>query len=119
MTHHHFIEQRCAERMTIRRPVKLHEASEESRIIHGQLLDISDCGLGILTSEALPLYTQPRVDFTLPTYENETPLCILTQVKRIDKVREQYLVGLEILKPTAHDLLVIQAFFQYHKRFMA
>lgn len=131
---------RSTERVLIRRPVKyatkenctaeastLTSYSNVSSCLpettdhweNGQLIDISSCGLGIISELAPHQHEHWLVALSLPTYDNDAPLMLHAQVIHASKVRNQYLVGLEILHPSGHDLIVIRDFFNYHRRFIS
>ena len=137
MTNPSLIEKRCSERVLIRRPVKFTpiENIENTEMTEGHLspdnelkhhtwstanlIDLSDCGMGLICDHSMNLEECWLIALTLPTYDNDSPLILKAKVVRTEKVRQQYLIGLEMLYPSAHDLIVIHDFFRYHQRFFS
>lgn len=134
MTNPSFIEKRCSERVLIRRPVKFTPI-ENSEVAEGHLslneelahhdwspanlIDLSDCGMGLICDDSMSPNECWLIALTLPTYDNDSPLILKGKVVRTEKIRQQYLIGLEMLYPSAHDLIVIHDFFRYHQRFLS
>lgn len=127
-----FNDQRCSERVLIRRPVKICPlatqpanttqeplAPKEYDWHSAQLIDLSSCGMGLLIDQALETYDYWLVSMSLPNYDNDAPLLLKAKITRTSKVRQQYLIGFEFLHLSAHDLIVIRDFFDYHRRFFA
>lgn len=126
-------EQRCSQRVLIRRPVEftqLDKMPERPKILsnqlpnlsnwqYAQLIDLSDCGVGLICQQPGTVNDCWLISLSLPNYDNDAALNLAAKVVRSEKVRENYLVGLEILEPSAHDLIVIHDFFRYHQRFYA
>lgn len=133
MTNSSKIEKRCSERVLIRRPVKFTpikntEVTEirlpPDELKHhtwstANLIDLSDCGMGLLCDHSMSNKECWLIALTLPTYDNDSPLILKAKVIRTEKIRQQYLIGLEMLYPSAHDLIVIHDFFRYHQRFFS
>ncbi|WP_321275926.1 PilZ domain-containing protein [Thiomicrorhabdus indica] len=134
MTNQSLTEKRCSERVLIRRPVKFtplkHTDSSDRRLSpndtleHQQwnsanLIDLSDCGMGLICDRVAQPNECWLISLSLPTYDNDSPLILRAKVIRSEKIRQQYLIGLEMLHPSAHDLIVIHDFFRYHQRFFA
>lgn len=125
-------EKRCSERVLISKPIKIKLTTEPSTQQtpsnteldtrdweKAKLLDLSDCGMGILVNQPLDDSQTLLVSLSLPTYDNESQLYLLTKIVRKLKVRNQFLVGVEFLNQTPHERIVLQDFFHYHKRFYA
>ena len=84
-----------------------------------KMVDISTCGLGLLSSKPLNTEHPVEIQFTLPTYNNTANIQITGKIVHNTRVNQQYLLGIEFQNLTAHDLLVLKEFFIYHQRFNA
>lgn len=123
-------DKRCSQRVLIRRPVKYQSFQLADRKLSvdllcaqswqpAQLIDLSDCGAGILCDQPPKTALPVALSFSLPNYDNDAKLILQAQITRVAKVNRQYLIGLKLLNPSAHERLVIREFFRYHQRFSA
>lgn len=109
-------EQRCSDRTAVTLPAQLKTSLETEAV---KIVDISCCGIGIITTQQVVTGDDVALNFVLPGYAQNNPLSINAKVIHTTSVRDKHLIGLSILSPSQHDILVLKEFFNFHQRFRA
>jgi hypothetical protein len=111
---------RCAERTLVNRTVEITCLRNDEMDSSGaKLLDISFCGAGIISHQAYQADENFTLSFSLPNYEGVQRLALQAKVIHSQTVRKQFLTGLVFPELSAHQILVIKAFINFHQRFDA
>lgn len=106
-------ERRCADRIAISLPATLHL---ENRDFNSKILDISLCGLSLVSDQPLANQQNIKLTLSLPSYEQNNTLDLAAKVVRSSNIQHQYLVGLAFETLSPHQVLVIQEFSSFHNR---
>ncbi|QCU89493.1 PilZ domain-containing protein [Thiomicrorhabdus sediminis] len=80
------------------------------------MLNISLNGADLLSDEEILMNENASLEFTIPGYDSSSPLKLGGAIKHQTKVKNQYLVGFEFYKPSTHDTLIINEYFNFHQR---
>lgn len=124
---------KCLERISINRPVHLialnvialNGDQKNNPIQKGQsatstedlkLVDLSNCGVGLLSAKPYQVNQSVALQLSLPTYSQTQQLTLNGLVKHATAVHNNYLIGCQLLNLSAHDQLVIKEFFAFHRR---
>lgn len=110
-------EQRCHDRQSLNRSIYLSSDNQDK--IELKMVDISTCGIGLLSPKQITTEENVSLEFSLPVYDQNTIVKIAGKIVRATPVNRQYLLGVEFQNPTPHDILVIKEFFNFHRRFNA
>ncbi|WP_040726209.1 PilZ domain-containing protein [Thiomicrorhabdus sp. Kp2] len=110
-------EKRCRDRLSLNRKVIL--TSGENTLYNLKMVDLSTCGLGLLSPKPINEDNLVSLQFSLPAYDQNSNINILGKIMHTTQVNRQYLLGIEFQRLTAHDILVMKEFFIYHNRFNA
>lgn len=106
-------ERRCAERTAISLPGTLHFDNHDYQI---KILDISLCGLSLVTKQAFPQNHSVNVSLFLPSYEQSNLINLKAMVIRCSAIHHDFLHGLAFESLNPHQQLVIQEFTSFHSR---
>ncbi|WP_029406825.1 PilZ domain-containing protein [Thiomicrorhabdus sp. Milos-T2] len=109
-------EQRCSERISINRKVNLDIQAETYPV---KMVDISHCGIGIVSPKVLQDNTLLEIEFDLPGYEQNSNIKTQAQVIHSTPINHNYLIGLAFINLNLHSQLVIKEFSNFHNRFNA
>ncbi len=109
-------ERRCSPRISVTRTVKI-TSSETTNT--GKMLDISDCGTGLVCESAIELEKEIELSFSLPGFDQQNTLNLSARVHHATPVNTKYLIGLQFINLSPHSQLVIKEFSKFHKRFSA
>ena len=107
---------RCSERISVNRTVEINNGSHP---ISMKMVNISNCGLGVLGSKVFQNGEILKLEFSLPGYEQNSKISLKAQVVHSTKVNKNFLIGLSFQELTPHEQLVIKEFSNFHKRFDA
>ncbi|MEA1989374.1 MAG: PilZ domain-containing protein [Pseudomonadota bacterium] len=107
---------RCSARISVNRTV---EINNDSQPVSMKMVNISNCGFGILGSKAFQNGKILKVHFSLPGYEQNSKIKLNAQVIHSTRVNNNFLIGLTFQDLTPHEQLVIKEFANFHKRFDA
>ncbi|QKI89942.1 PilZ domain-containing protein [Thiomicrorhabdus xiamenensis] len=112
----HGSERRCSPRIAINLPVSL-ECNEH--VLECKLIDISMCGIGLISNATLPVCTPAIIRLKLPNEDGFINMKLQAKITRCTKIREQYLIGLQFVDLSSFHEYELSAFFSYHSRFSA
>ncbi|MDX1353241.1 MAG: PilZ domain-containing protein [Thiomicrorhabdus sp.] len=110
-------EKRCHDRQMLNRKVTI--TTEDVTLNDLKMVDISTCGLSLLSPKTLPEQSIVNLHFSLPAYDKNTSLNITGKIVRSTQTHQQHLLGIQFQNPSQHDLLIMKEFFIYHHRFDA
>jgi hypothetical protein len=114
------INRRCSERIQVNRTVAIQNPLKPIEISSfAKILDLSNCGLAFVGTDLYPQDLELTLVFTLPDYETNNTLSILSKVERSQAVQHRYLTGLTFPNLTPHESLIIRAYISFHRRFQA
>jgi len=83
------------------------------------MLNISLCGMGILSEHALNETEKVSLELTLPGYSQTQNLKLNAEVVHCTLVHDTYFIGLVFTGLDMHQQLVIKEFSHFHQRFEA
>lgn len=109
-------EKRCTERTTIVRSLLILSSDIT---IQAKLLNISNCGVGVICPSKLPVGDYFSLQLTLPSYDQDNKLTLKAQTVHLAETHEGFLIGFKFIEPSQHSILVIREFFNFHHRFQA
>ncbi len=111
-------DQRCGERILVNRAVEINSIrNPEMKASRAKLLDLSFCGIGVISNQAYQPDEALILTFSLPGYEGDQTLSIQAKVIHTQPVQDQFLTGLVFPDLNPHQSLVIKAFVNFHQRF--
>jgi hypothetical protein len=109
------IDRRCFQRELINRQVDIIARKKSTQ---AKIIDISTCGLGLLSEQNYPVNSILQTNFCLPGYEQNNPLQLQGVVARNTAIDNHYLIGIEFLELSKHESLVLKEFLNFHQRFL-
>ncbi|MBO1923160.1 PilZ domain-containing protein [Thiomicrorhabdus sp. 6S3-12] len=112
----HDTERRCSPRIAINLPVSL--ACNE-QLLKCKLIDISMCGIGLISNTELPVCTPALIHLKLPNEDGFIDMKLQAKITRCTKIRDQHLIGLQFVDLSGFHEYELSAFFSYHSRFSA
>lgn len=107
-------ELRNAERISTERPIDIQRQNNQ---VSGKMLDLSVRGLGFVTDHEIKQDDTLCIGFQLPNYTQPLSLCGIA--KHANKVRNQYLIGIEFDDVNDHQRMQINEFIANHHRLRA
>ena len=110
---HHNSERRCAERIAISLPATLVYGDQN---FQSKALDISLCGMSLITDKKLPENQPIQISISLPSYEQSNIINLSANVIRCSSFKTKFLHGMVFKHLNPHQKLVIQEFSSFHNR---